>query len=511
MPGRRLPLAAGLAYFAASTSASAAAAASSAVAASQPFCGTSTARSADVLVLRCAAGAGAIASLDFVAYGTPSGSCAGGDLAHNASCDWAGAAAWAAAACVGKTECVLSADGRGGGVPDPCEGVIKTLAVVARCAAPPGGSALPVVPPCSVTQGTPPCPAPTWAPVWALNRSTICQPGANVGDSWLDETAASKWGLVSLDWSVANGVWRGNGNVSNMTGAATLVEQCRRIKAVDATTKCFVYRNTELALEWLEPQREVMRDPAFAGYFLQYQVGNPQNGTPGTPYNEDAGGPGAGCRQLFWNYSNADAYEFVLGVSEQGALATSSEFVDGTFLDDSQAIPQEHDRAPANMGLSAMQLLEAQNATFAFVNEAIAALAAKGKFIWQGFNGYQQGDPDGVGVAPTPATCTAYMETVCAPDWQNVPRTTLWPSAQADKLPVLAAFLVGRGPYDFVGYGWFGAGSIGLPTWEPMWDAYDVGEPAGACEQTSPGVFSRAWTKGTATIDCGKWVGTLDF
>lgn len=30
------------------------------------------------------------------------------------------------------------------------------------------------------------------------------------------------------------------------TGAATLVEQCRQIKAVDPTTKCFVYRNTEL-------------------------------------------------------------------------------------------------------------------------------------------------------------------------------------------------------------------------------------------------------------------------
>lgn len=67
------------------------------------------------------------------------------------------------------------------------------------------------------------------------------------------------------------------------TGASTLVEQCRRIKAVcvrlpecspcctvftrvdpllsflarvqvDPTSKCFVYRNTELALEWLEPQ-----------------------------------------------------------------------------------------------------------------------------------------------------------------------------------------------------------------------------------------------------------------
>ena len=477
----------------------------------QPFCGSSTARGADVLVLRCAAGAGAIASFDFAAYGTPSGSCAGGNLAHNASCDWAGAAAWAAAACVGKTECVLSADGRSGGVPDPCEGVVKTLAVVARCAAAPGGSALPLVPPCSVTQGTPPCPAPTWAPVWALNRSTICQPGGNVGDSWLDAEKAARWGLISLDWSVANAVWRGNGDVSNMTGAATLVEQCRRIKAVDPTTKCFVYRNTELALEWLEPQRAVMRDPAFVDFFLQYQPSSPANGTPGTPYNEDAGGPGAGCRQFFWNFSNADAFEYVLGVSEQGALGTGSEFVDGTFLDDSQAIPQEHDSAPSNMGLSAMQLLEVQNASWAFFNAAVAALSSKSKFIWQGFNGLEEGDPDGVGSSPTQGTCAAYMAIVCAPEWQGIPRTMLWPSAQADKLPVLASFLVSRGPYDYLGYGWYGGGSVSIPEFDPLWDAYDVGEPTGACTETSPGVFSRTWSKGSATLDCGTWTATLNF
>ena len=463
-----------------------------------------------MLVLKCADGAGSIAGFDFASYGTPSGSCADNNLAVNASCNWAGTAAWAAQACVGKSECVLSADGRTG-MPDPCEGVVKTLAVVARCESAPGGSARPIVPPCSVTQGTPPCPAPTWAPVWQLNRSTICQPGGDTGESWLDAAAAARWGLVSLDWSVANAVWRGNGDPSNMTGAATLVEQCRRIKAVDPTTKCFVYRNTELALEWLEPQRVVMRDPAFASYFLQYQPGNPQNGTVGTPYNEDAGGPGAGCRQFFWNYSNPDAFEYVLGVSEQGALGTSSPFVDGTFLDDSQAIPQEHPDAPQNMGLSAMQLLDAQNSTYAFVNAAVSALAASGHYIWQGFDGEQQGDPDGVGAAPTRDTCAAFMETVCDPAWQTVPRTMLWPSSSEDKLPVLAAFLVSRGPWSYIGYGWAGGGSIHLPEWEPLWDAYDVGEPTGLCVESPPGVFSRTWSKGSASLDCSSWTATLKF
>ena len=475
-----------------------------------PFCGLSQSRNADTLVLSCASEGDTIAALPFVAYGTPSGSCAGQDLAHNASCDWGGAAAWAAAACLGRPSCVLSADGRTGGVPDPCPNTIKALAVVARCASG-GGTALPIVPPCSLTQGTPPCPLPAWPPQWALNRSTICQPGAALGESWLNASAAARYGLVSLDWSVANAEWRQGGNVSAMTGAATLVEQCRRIKQVDPTTRCFCYRNTELALEWMEPHRAVMRDPAFADLFLLNQPGNPANNTPGTPYNEDAGGPGAGCRQFFFNYSNPDTVQFVLGVSDQGALATGDDAVDGIFHDDSQAIPQEHPNAPRNMGLTPMQLLLAQNATYAYFNLAVAALAARGKYIWQGFNGMQQGDPDGVGAAPTAATCAAYMAAVCAPAWQDVPWTVQWPAAQADKAPVLAAFLIGRGPVSFVGYGWAGGGSIHVPPWEPMWDAYEVGEPAGLCQEGAPGVFSREWTKGRATLDCNTWQATLDF
>lgn len=54
-----------------------------------------------------------------------------------------------------------------------------------------------------------------------------------------------------------------------MTGGSTLVEQCRRILAVDPTTKCMVYRNAELALGWQEEQRAIMYDPAYAGFFVQ--------------------------------------------------------------------------------------------------------------------------------------------------------------------------------------------------------------------------------------------------
>lgn len=474
------------------------------------FCGLQQAIYKDDLLLSCSSSA-TISSINFVAYGTPSGSCAAQNLAHNATCDWTGAQGWAEAACIGKSSCILTADGHTAGVPDPCPGIIKALAVVATCSSG-TGTASPVTQPCSMTQGFPPCPLPAWTPVWDLNRSTICQPGASVGESWLNATAAAKFGLVSLDWSVANGEWSKGGNVSAMTGAATLVEQCRRIKEVDPTTKCFAYRNTILALEWMEPHRSVMNDPAFVDLFLLNQPGNPGNLTPGTPYGEDAGGPGAGCRQFFWNYSNPDAVGYVLGVSNQGALATGSPYVDGIFHDDSQALPQEHPNAPANMGLTPLQLLEVQNATYNYFNLAIKTLASNGKFIWQGFSGMQNSDPDGMGLAPTPSTCASYMATVCTPSWQDVPYTVQWSGlAPGDKLPVLAAFLIGRGPYAYIGFAWTGGGSIHLPPWDPIWDEYDVGVPTGLCQEESQGVFSRQWSKGKASLDCNNWQATLAF
>jgi hypothetical protein len=95
-------------------------------------------------------------------------------------------------------------------------------------------------------------------------------------------------------------------------------------------------------------------------------------------YSEDARGPGDGCKQYFLNYSNPEAFAYALEESEQGALATGSPFVDGTFLDDSQAIPQEHPLAPGNMGLTPLQLATLQNDTHRFVQTAIETLAGMG-------------------------------------------------------------------------------------------------------------------------------------
>jgi hypothetical protein len=207
---------------------------------SNPFCGISSARDAISLSLECAPAAGAISSVTFAAYGTPvtSGGCG---AFQRGACDLPGFLSTVQAACLNRTSCTISVDH---GTPDPCTDVIKSLAVTAACERAPGGQQVqtwPVVPSCATQNGAPPCPLPAapWQPTWELSRSTICQPG-NVAD-WLNATQAASFGLISLDWSIAYEQWRPKGTPCNATtGAATLVEQCRRIKAVNPTTKCFV-------------------------------------------------------------------------------------------------------------------------------------------------------------------------------------------------------------------------------------------------------------------------------
>ena len=92
-----------------------------------------------------------------------------------------------------------------------------------------------------------------------------------------------------------------------------------------------------------------------------------------------------------------------------------------------------------------------------------------------------------------PATQGAQMFMRTGGNWQSVNQT-------------VAAFLITRPPVAFLG------DRIQDSSWNPIF-ALDVGEPAGGalCTEGPPGVFSRAWTKGVATLDCNTWVADLPF
>ena len=333
-----------------------------------------------------------------------------------------------------------------------------------------------------------PCPPPSWAPVWNLTLSTIVNPGV---PGFFEPLASQPWGLVSLDWQTARQVW-GENDSMHATVEATSREGCRRIKAASPGTRCFIYHNAELAIQVLESQRAAMfpGEPSYEpARFLQwpngtiYSIGVPNHG-PGMGY--------------FWNYSVASARDYF--VSSTVAALDFPE-VDGLFLDDWTGIPAEHKSIITDLNLTAAEVGAFQRATSAVDEELLDALLAQGQYAFQAFNSFGGGGALGkwgIGGGPNATTCAAWMRLRCAPEWQ-ARAITQWCDV-ANFNQSLASFLVTRPPVAFFGYGW----PSDTTNWreEFLWQ---VGEPTGACAESPPGVFSRPWTHGVASIDCNTW------
>ena len=447
--------------------------------AANPFCGVSTARGGETLTLACENGV--IDVLPFAAYGTPSiGPCP--NFTHSPACDDTQFPGYAASTCVGQAACTLVAPAA-----DPCPGTIKSIAAVAHCSLPPGGY-VPLPSPSCALNGQP-CPPPTWAPEWNLTLSTIINPES---DDFF--APVHPWGLVALDWTCAHNEWW-SGNVTNSTCEATSVEGCRRLKAAGLAARCFIYHNNELALQWLESQRVLLDDPTQAGLFLQYR--NTQGGPPnGTVYLEmyrekyDFGAMG------FWDFTQSAATAaFISSVIE----SIADPAVDGTYLDDPIGVPQEHPLAQAATNMSDAQLEELQFATQQAGMSLIEQLVATGKYVWAAF-----GNQDGVEQGPSRESCVAWMRSHCEPAMQGAPMAMQFNKGEANIS--VAAFLIVRPPYGWLGGGWESDDSL----WDDIF-LLQVGTPLGLCEEGPPGTFSRVWSAGTAVLNCSSWNAELPF
>ena len=83
----------------------------------------------------------------------------------------------------------------------------------------------------------------------------------------------------------------------------------------------------------------------------------------------------------------------------------------------------------------------------------------------------------------------------------------------------LASFLVARGPYSWLGYGWMGCGCGWEHEGKMPCDIYqrpdaidkDYGKPTGLCKEGKAGVFTREWTKSTITVDCNDYSQKIVF
>ena len=405
------------------------------------------------------------------------------------------------------------------------------------------------------------CGVPAWQHTWDLARSTALM-ACNLSGVY-DPVFAARWGLVSFDALNQQADWLA---VTPHDSEERMVEQCRLVKSVDNSTRCMVYRNTALALQWLSTQRSMM-NAAHAFFFLRFQDSEgstaeqkcdaagpctyaPEPGRP--PYSGAGalhGGPFCcpfgnasnvycemggttvtthwrGQEQFLWNFSEPALRAWWVTNFFSGKGGTESQYVDGCFSDDVMGVPEEHPDAVARLGMTAAQLTQLQRDTQQTWNLAAASLIEEGGYSWQlfGVSDYAAAPPSD----KDPAACTAQMREYCRPARQELPmlmglhgncaRLGYTGNAPLESCTrgtnfTLAAFLVVRPPHGYVGSGWLGCDALGKPpvhVWEPLFDL-DVGEPAELCQERKPGVFSRTWSKGSAALDCNTLEPTLRF
>ena len=120
---------------------------------------------------------------------------------------------------------------------------------------------------------------PPWPPTYNMSLSTIMMPCNDSG--WMNSEFAAKWGLVDFDWSNAKQLWA---NQKPMDCQERLVEQAKRVKAINPSTKIFVYRNLVKALPWYTSVREKLDDANYEGWFLKFRDdGKDRNGYYSNP------------------------------------------------------------------------------------------------------------------------------------------------------------------------------------------------------------------------------------
>jgi hypothetical protein len=266
-------------------------------------------------------------------------------------------------------------------------------------------------------------------------------------------------------------------------------------------TRCMVYRNTELALQWQETSRAAMTaENVDRGWFLRFttqaacDAAAPCNiaayhnirnqSAPLVPcnrsapitapncamccnfsrgYNEPIGGPwpptprnngtrfGDNARndgQFFWDFRNTEAQDYwAEKVCLQGAQDSS---VSGMFTDDPSGYGAEHPAVQSAVQLSDVEIAALQAGTQRAWSKALALLTKAKKYIPQA---YRTTPPFNYNsTAAGQASCAIWMRRQCAvpanESTQIYPRA--YPSVDIGKM-IVAAFLVSRGPYSYLG------------------------------------------------------------
>ena len=366
------------------------------------------------------------------------------------------------------------------------------------------------------------CPIPRgWVAEWSVLNSTAMMAGADTPTGFAPK---NHWGYVTLDWQCGYATWLGPPGTpaSATTCEATSAANCAALKASGKVRRCGIYHNMELALQWLESNRAVMNDAHVkAGWFLLARQGGGGggggNGTEVLDMPRTVGGRAAPLlSQWYIDWRNAEAAAFFAGAIVNSTLLHG---VDATFTDDLPGAGAEHSELQNQTGLSDAAVEALRFATQQAEMTIASALAVGGKFCWDCVGGEDgpEGSSYSMNQVPPPndtAGCAAWFRRYCAPEMQGRGMFMDWACPTAGGVPcgddprreqTLAAFLVTRGPYAFLG-----GRNLRDHSWHPLF-ATDVGEPQGLCFESAPNVFERKWSKGTAGLDCNTYTAKLPF
>eukprot|EP00755_Sulcionema_specki_P024789 Sspe_Gene.1601::Locus_531_Transcript_1_1_Confidence_1.000_Length_1868::g.1601::m.1601 len=401
---------------------------------------------------------------------------------------------------------------------------------------------------------------PPFEPTWNLSKSTIIQ-ACNVSGGVAPDLP--QWGIVSYDWSTDAGRWHAD---HPNDCDVKLLDQAAAAKTVAPDTQIWIYRNLVQAYAEFSQVREKLEDPQYAGWFLKFGPHNDNTTTPkcsknsrgvtlcselfhwkGQRPNGDCGDI-IPCGWYVFDHRNSSLRtwlidEFLLGKR----FGLGNESVSGFYFDDWWTLdgPTEVDGffGGTNLPHYGKEIAEIYGNWSITMWEAQKQIAAAGGWSWNEANCNLDSNP-GYGGAPVvmppcsltktegypfadnvkgaplkqhtlsaaKAQCTEWLSTACTNTSviHKIPFILSYTRNDNGKqfpLPSpiqdIATFLLVRGKYAWMGYGWIGCtDSYSRP------DAlnHDYGEAVDeVCHQSSPGVFTRRYTKATVTLDCTKW------
>jgi hypothetical protein len=131
-------------------------------------------------------------------------------------------------------------------------------------------------------------------------------------------------------------------------------------------------------------------------------------------------------------------------------------------------------------------------------------LLAANSFSWAYFSELGGGAP----FRNSSAACKSFFRENATALYGEALMMSLAKPSPGSLLKDLATFLLIRGPYAWLGYGWQGCG----PTAQlPPEVLRDVGVPLSNFSEVSPGFFQRQWSKATVSLNCSDTQGSVQW